>query len=59
MEDDNGRVNVSSEGISKRQKKPHWEQYKDPVEGGVDIATNRGVRMNGGVISTYEQKCWG
>ena len=60
MENDNGRENVSSEGISKRQtKNPHWEQYKDLVEGGVDTATNRGMRMNGGVISTYEQKCWG
>ena len=46
-------------GNLKAPKKTALGAVQRPSGGGVDIATNRGVRMNGGVISTYEQKCWG
>lgn len=56
MEGEKGKVKVSSMGSSKRQNKMHWERYKFVLEGGIDTATNRGMRMNGGVMCTYQQK---
>lgn len=43
---------MSSKEISKRQIKLHWDRYKDVLE----RVTKRGMRMNGGVMCTYEQK---
>ena len=57
MEDENGkRRNCPQKGTLKRQNNLNWEQYKDALEGGLDTATNRGMRMNGGVMCTYEKK---
>ena len=47
---------VSSKGRSKRQNKVNWEQYKSALEGGLDTVANRGIRMNTGVMCTYQQK---
>lgn len=47
---------VSSKGRSKRQNKLSREQYKSALEGGLDTVTNKGMRMNAGVMCIYEQK---
>ena len=50
------RRNCPQKGTLKRQNKVNWEQYKDALEGRLDTATNRGMRMNGGVMCTYGKK---
>lgn len=47
---------MSSKEISKRKIKLHWDWYKEVLEGVLNTATKRGMRMNGGVMCTYEQK---
>ena len=50
------RRNCPQKGTLKPQNNLNWDQYKDAVEGRLDTATNRGMRMNGGVMCTYEKK---
>lgn len=49
------KVKLSSKGVQQHRIKLHWDWCKAALEGGVDTTTNRGMRMNGGVMSTYEQ----
>ena len=56
MKKEDGKTKVSSTGVSKRQKQLNWERYHATLEGTKDMATNRGMRMNGGVVCTYAQK---
>ena len=56
MEKENGNTKVSSKGVSKRQNQLSWKRYNAALEWGKDMATNIGMRMNGGVMCTYEQK---
>lgn len=52
------KVKLSSKGVQQHRIKLHWDWCKAALEGGVDTTTNRGMRMNGGVMSIYEQdKC--
>ena len=50
------KAKLSSEGDLKAPKQPELGAVKDALEGGLDTATNRGMRMNGGVMCTYEKK---
>ena len=47
-------MKASSKAMQKRQNKLH--QCNEALEGNVDTATNRGLRMNKGVMCTHEQK---
>lgn len=40
MEDENGKVNLSSKGISKRQNKLHWERYIHTLVEGTERNVN-------------------
>lgn len=42
--------------MQQHQNKLHWDRHKDALEAGEDKATNRGFRMNGGMMCTYQQK---
>ena len=48
MEKEDGKIKVSSTGVSKRQNQLNWERYHATLEGTKDMATNRVMRMNGG-----------
>ena len=56
MEKEDGKTKVSSKRVLKRQNQLNWERYHAALKGAKDMATNRGMRMNGGVMCTYEQK---
>ena len=56
MEKEDGKTKVSSKGVSNRQNQFSWKRYNATLEGGKDKAMNRGMRMKGGVMCTYEQK---
>ena len=50
-------MKLSSKGVQQHRIKLYWDGCKAVLEGGggVDTTTNRGLRMNGGVMCTYEQ----
>ena len=55
--DDRGeKQKLSTKGMSKNQNEINWYRFKAALEGNKDMATNRGFRMRGGKIVTYEQK---
>ena len=47
---------MSTKGMSKRQNEINWHRFKAALDGNKDMATNRGFRMRGGKIVTYEQE---
>ena len=51
------RKGETSKGVQQHRIKLHWDWCKAVLEGGggVDTATNRGLRMKGGVMCAYEQ----
>ena len=51
-----GQAKMSSKGVNKRQNELRWERYERALEGSRDMATNRGFRMQNGVMYTYEQR---
>ena len=55
MEKEDGKTKVSSKRVSKRQNQLSWKRYNAALEWSEDMATNIGMRMNGGVMCTYEQ----
>ena len=59
MEKEDGKTKVSSKGDSKRQKQLSWKRYNAALEWSEDMATNIGMRMNRGVMCTYEQNMLG
>jgi len=42
--------------MSKKQNEITWHRFEAALEGGKDMATNRGFRMRDGNMVTYEQK---
>ena len=49
----------STKGVLKKQNKITWQRFKAALEGSKDVATNRGFRMLGGHMITYEQQKFG
>lgn len=56
MQDYKGQAKVASKESSKRQNKLSWERYKTALDGFLGKVTKTGIRINAGVIFTYEQK---
>ena len=57
MEDEaTGQAKVSSKGVNKRQNEMRGARFERALEGGRDMATNRGFRMHNGAMYTYEQR---
>ena len=50
-----GQAKVSSKGVNKRQNEMRGARFDRALEGGRDMATNRGFRMHNGAMYTYEQ----
>ena len=46
----------STKGMSKKQNEITWQRFKSALDGGKDMATNRGFRMWDGRMVTYEQQ---
>ena len=46
----------STKGMSKKQNEINWQRFKSALNGGVDRAQNRGFRMVGNQMVTYEQQ---
>ena len=42
--------------MSKKQNYITWQRFKSALDGSKDMATNRGFRMRGGRMVTYEQQ---
>ena len=52
----NGEKNkFSTKGMSKKQNEITWQRFKTALNGGIDRAENRGFRMVGNHMMTYEQ----
>ena len=45
----------STKGMSKKQSEITWQRFKAALKGGIDRAENRGFRMVGNHMMTYEQ----
>ena len=44
-EEDNGKNTISTKGMSKAQNAVTWGRFKVALEGGKDMALNKGFRM--------------
>ena len=49
------KTQVPHEGMVKRQKNITWQRFKAALNGSIDRAENRGFRMVGKQMATYEQ----
>ena len=49
------KKNFSTKGMSKKQNEITWQRFKAALNGGIDRAENRGFRMVGNHMMTYEQ----
>ena len=55
-EQDSEKKKFSTKGMSKHQNFITWQRFKAALEGCTDRAENRGFRMRGGPMNTYEQR---
>jgi len=55
-EQDSEKKKFNTKGMSKRQNFITWQRFKAALEGCTDQAENRGFRMRGGRMTTYEQQ---
>ena len=51
-----GQAKVSSKGVNKRQNEMRRERFERALAGDRDVVVNRGFRMRGGSMYTYEQR---
>jgi len=55
-EQDSDKKKFGIKGMSKRQNFITWQRFKGALEDYTDRAENRGFRMRGGQMTTYEQQ---
>ena len=55
-EQDSKKKKFSTKVMSKRQNNMTWQRFKAALNGSIDRAENRGLRMVNGMMATYEQQ---